>query len=613
MAAPFGDYSASGVAFHRLPWGDIDAFAHLQGDQSMVRRLRRAERSRRKLLLFALLEDAAKAPEHVGPLPSIETVWELFARVEEASPVAFDRLLAHPYTGAWASYTTRLLRNGLDGVGPLWIHLGHVHAIAAAAAIHAGLRFEIGVPLWHGNAALPSLGLARLPVSAPFSVAEVSGEAGNYIVSHADGWVRLPSRTDTDAPGWWSLHRMDTTAGRRRFAVRLDDLDPYRGLYEPVPPERLGGNSFEKWHRLLDEAWQLLVRAMPDYARLLPVGLDSLVPMPHVLFQNPSASTGEAFGSAVLGYPTDSASLAATLVHEFQHIVLGGLLHLTPLYDNDPRERIYVPWRDDPRPFAGAVQGVYAFLGVTAFWRALAGTGAGALDRHAWFEFARWRQETWRTLEILRADTCLTVAGQRFLDGVAEVLGPWQREPIEEDVARRAAAVATDHRAGWRLRHLRSSPDAVAELAKAWLAGRSRPPVALLRADLPPTPVPDGSWSHARAYLSRLALTEASHGQLRHLWPTVPDATTADFAYVTGRYRDAAHEYRAELAETPDRPASLVGLGLALAAIGPNPAARALLHCPELVRAVHRELRRTAQHVPTQESIGSWIGQLVSE
>jgi len=125
------------MAFHRLPWRDFDAFARMTGDRAMVRRLRGAERSRRKLLLYALIEDAAKAPEHLGPLPSIETVWELLARVEEASPVAFDRLLDHPYTGAWAGYTTRLLRNGLDGVGPLWIHLGHVHAIAAAAAIRA--------------------------------------------------------------------------------------------------------------------------------------------------------------------------------------------------------------------------------------------------------------------------------------------------------------------------------------------------------------------------------------------------------------------------------------------------------------------------------------------
>ena len=206
-----------------------------------------------------------------------------------------------------------------------------------------------------------------------------------------------------------------TAAGQERFAVRLDDVDPYRGLYEPVPPQRLSTAEFEEWRRLLGEAWGLLVAAVPDYAHLLPAGLDSLVPKPRVLFRNPSASTGEAFGSAVLGCPTDAASLAATIVHEFQHIVLGGVLHLAPLYDNDPRERIYVPWRDDPRPFAGAVQGVYAFFGVSAFWRALA--RSGSTTSMVWFEFAYWRRETWRTLESLRGTTASPMPGGGFSTG----------------------------------------------------------------------------------------------------------------------------------------------------------------------------------------------------
>ncbi len=595
-----------GMGFHNLPWDDFDALARICGDASMVRRLRRTERSRRKLLLYALLEKAGKTPDCFGPLPPMEIVWELLARVESVSPAAFDRLLTHPYTGTWAGYATRLLSDGLDGVGPLWSHLGHVHAIAAAAAVHAGLPFEIAVPSWNGDVALPSLGVARLPAPAMFSVAEVSGTRGEYVVSQGGHQVRLG-----DGPGWWGVREVHAKAGRERFSVRLDDVDPYRGLYEPLAPERLTEAQFGEWRRLLDEAWGLLVRALPDYCRLMAAGLDSLVPKPPVLFRNPSASTGEAFGSAVLGRPTDAASLAASLVHEFQHIVLGGVLHLTRLYESDPRERIAVPWRDDPRPISGAVQGAFAFLGVTAYWRASA--GAGVLGRRAWFEFAYWRQQTWRVLERLRADASLTDDGRRFLHGVAETLGPWQEEPVPADVAGLAAAAATDHRAGWRLRHLRPKPDAVAELAKAWLAGRSRPPVALLRADLPPTPVPDGPWSRARSDLIRLTLTEADRTRLADVWPTVPGATSADLAYVTGRYREAADQYRVQLAETPDDPPSLVGLGLALAAVGPHPAARALVSCPELVRAVHRELRHIGWHEPTQETIASWIGQLVSE
>ena len=599
-------------AFHRMPLADFDDFARMRGEASMVRRLRRAERSRRKLLLYALLEAVAKTPACLGPLPAVEAVWELLARVEDTSPAAFDRLLTHPYTGSWAGYATRLLRNGLDGSYPQWVHLGHVHAIAAAAAIRAGLAFEIAVPLCDGDAALPSLGLARLPVAARFVTAEIRGANGDYLVSHGAKRVRVPNPPDTDAPGWWSVRSVRAGLGRDRFTVRLDDVDPYRGLYEPVPPQRLTDGEFEEWRVLLDGAWRLLVTALPGYARLLPTGLNSLVPKPRVLFRNPSASTGEAFGSAVLGRPTDSASLASTLVHEFQHIVLGSILHLTPLHQEDHRERFYVPWRDDPRPLGGTLQGVYAFFGVTAFWRALARTSTGETNRRAWFEFAYWRQQSWRTLEALRDDTLLTEAGQRFLAGMEEVLKPWQAEHIAEDITDLADATAADHRAGWRVRHLRARADVITDLVAAWLAGRPRPPLTVTHADLPPTPVPDGTWSRARTDLVLLGLTQAGRARLPEIWPTVPGSTAADFAYAQGRFRDAAHAYRAELAESPDRCTSLVGLGLSLAAISPHPAARALLHCPELVRATHRRLRRTNRRVPTPEDLAAWIGQLIS-
>jgi HEXXH motif-containing protein len=602
MGQPSDDRSP----FHRLSWHDFDALARLDGDAGMMRRLRRAERSRRKLLLRALMEESAKTPELIGPLPPLDTAWELLARVEGRSPKAFDRLLTHPYTGSWAGYTTRLLRNGADGIGPLWMHLGHVHALAAAAAIRAHLDFETAVPVWEGNAMLPSLGMARLTASSAFSLAVVRGEHGRYTVTNDDSLVRLPDPLDTDSTNWWSIRRVRTRVGSHRFSLRLDDLDPYRGLYEPVPPQRLPGTEINTWHHLIDEACRLIAEHLPDFAESMPVGLNTLVPKPPVLFRNRSASTGEAFGSAVVGRPTDGASLASTLIHEFQHIVLGGVLHLTRLYDDDPRERIYVPWRDDPRPLSGAFQGVYAFFGVAAFWRALADTSS----RLAAFEFAHWREQSWRTLQVLRRDATLTDAGRRFLDGIAERLGPWQGEPVPKDIAELATAAGLDHRAGWRVRHLRPSPLAVAELADAWLAGRPRPTAIVDATDLPPTPVPDGAWSRARVDLVLLGLTDVN---IAETWQTVPGATATEFAYASGKFTDAARGYRAELAMDPDRPTSLVGLGLALSACGPDPAARALLHRPELVRAVHRRLRGTARHEPTPESVASWLGQLVSD
>ncbi|MGH3867312.1 MAG: HEXXH motif domain-containing protein [Pseudonocardiaceae bacterium] len=609
---PIEDHTAGdGFAFHRLSWADFDHLARGAGRAGVVLRLRSAERSRRLLLLRALVEETTKTPELVGPLPSSEVAWELLARVQEKAPSALDLMLAHPYTGAWAGYTTRLLRNRITGVCPIWMHVGHLHALAAAAAIHAGLDFHTHIPLWNGGAMLPTLGLAQLAIDSPWSVAEVRSERGQVRVGNDAASVQLPPAVAADAPGWWSIQRLTMRAGKHVLSVHLDDLDPYRGLYEPVLPQRLGSTEVDAWRVLLDQAWRLIVHHLPDTADALSAGLSSLVPCPVVPFRIPSASTGEAFGSAIIARPPDAASLAATLIHEFQHIRLGGLLHLTRLHDEDQRERFYTPWRNDPRPIGGVLQGVYAFFGVTAFWRALARAGTRTPDRTAAFEFAYWREQTWRVLCVLRDDPVLTPAGRRFVDGIAERLGPWQDEPVPADLADLVAAVAADHYAGWRIRYLRPDPGTVADLADTWLAGDAHPTAAHLGIDRAPTPVPDGSWSSARADLIRLSVANPpnSRNVLSRTWPSVPGATAADFAYVTGRLTDAAHGYRAELAADADRPAAWVGLGLALSGLGVMPAARALLHYPEVVRAVHRRIQARTRKVPAPDDLAAWIGR----
>jgi HEXXH motif-containing protein len=606
------DAASDGFVRHRLRWADLDLLARGAGGAGVVLRLRHAERSRRLLLLRALVEETSKAPELFGPLPSADDAWELLARVQGKAPGALDLMLAHPYTGSWAGYTTRLLTNRITGVLPMWMHVGHLHALAASAAVHAGLDFHTQVPLWNGGVMLPTLGMARLAAGSPWSVAQVRGADGRVQVGNEAGTVQLPPVLAADAAGWWGIPRLTMRAGRRVLSVRLDDLDPYRGLYEPVPPQRLDPTEVGAWRVLLDQAWQLIARHLPELADALPSGLDSLVPRPAVPFRAPSASTGEAFGSAVIARPPDAAALAATLVHEFQHIRLGGLLHLTRLHDEDLRERFYTPWRDDPRPVAGVLQGVYAFFGVTAFWRALAHAGPRSPDRGAAFEFAHWRTQTWRVLRVLRDDPSLTAAGRRFVDGIAERLGPWQDEPVPADLVDLVTAAGADHYAGWRMRHLRPDPATVANLAHAWLAGRDRPPPIRLATERPPTPVPDGSWSSARADLTRLRVADPLAGRraLSGTGLSVPGATAADLAYATGRLTDAARGYRAELAEDADLPAAWVGLGLALSGLGVLPAARALLHHPEVVRAVHRRLRAHSRPDPAPEELAAWIGRL---
>lgn len=597
------------ATFHQLPWADFDDLARSEIRPAVVRRLRRAERSRRLLLLRALMDEVSKTPELFTPLPSPEEAWDLLARVEDGSPDVFDSILAHPYLGSWAGYTIRLLRKGITGVCPMWSHVGHVHAIAAAAAIRAGLNFRAVVPVWEGGVALPTLGLARLPVEGPHSVAEVLGTRGQAEITNDAGRVVLTEPFDADEPGWWTVREATATAGRHRLTVRLDDVDPYRGLHEPMLPRRLDTAELRAWRDELTEAYRLIAQYLPELAEAFRTGLDSVVPGPAAPFRSASASTGEAFGSALIARPGDAPTLAATLVHEVQHIILGGVLHLAQLHEDDPRERFYAPWRPDPRPLGQALQGIYAFFGIAAFWREVARTQDGKLARRAKFEFVQSRSDAWRVLRTLRHDTNLTAAGRRFVNGIAERLRPWLAEPVPDDLRRLAEAITTDHHAGFRMRHVRPDRRTVATLADAWLVGSPHPPTALSYTDPRPTPVPDGAPSEARADLIRLDIALDDRRALFSMWRSVQDATISDFAYATGRFDDAARGYRAELAQRPDRVSSWVGLGLALTGIGTSPAARALTHYPELVRAVRRQITTRSSDVPTPERLATWLGE----
>lgn len=606
---------------HRLSWADFDALAKGEGDARVTERFRRAERSRRLLLLRALVDEAGKTPDIPGPLASLEDAWELMARAGDKDPAALESILAHPHTGSWAGYTVRLLRHHISGVSPLWVHVGHMHALAAAAAIRAGLEFGISVPVCHGGVMLPTLGFARLGVSG-YSVASAQGQQGRVTVSHGAAEISLPNAQEAGAWGWWGLRHLEADTDGQVLAVRLDDLDPYRGLREPVPPRRLSNADAINWGILLDEAWRILVRYLPTAAANLAAGLDTLVPLePTPPFRSLSASNGEAFGSAHVGRPDDGISLAASLVHEFQHMRLSGLLHLTPLHEDDPRERFYAHWRDDPRPLGGTLHGVYAFFGVAGFWRALVTRGPGSLARRAGFEFALWRTATWRALCSVRDDPALTASGQRFLRGISRTLESWLAERVPADLVRLADLVTADHYAGWRLRHIRPAPDLVNRLASTWLTGRGREPAAVrVGADQPPTPVPDGVWSHGRVSLVRWMLSDHGPWSAETTSPArwqpldrhaVPDATAADAALIVGSFADAARGYRAELAATPGKPTAWAGLGLALAAAGSTPAARTLMSRPELVRAVDRQIRAAGNQPPPPDELAGWIGRSI--
>ncbi|MEU7382208.1 MULTISPECIES: aKG-HExxH-type peptide beta-hydroxylase [unclassified Streptomyces] len=605
--------TGTGLTSHRISWSTVDAIARGTSGPGVVREIRNAERSRTLLLLRAIRDEAAASPQSTGPLPPPESAWQLLDHVQQTAPAALESVLSYPYVAGWAGFTLRRLRRGHPtDPAPAWVHLGHLHGVAAAAALHAGMDVDVRVPARNGTVPLPTLGLARSPAEpeARWSVARVVSRDGTSRVEMDGGTVRLPADLGQDAPGWWALRRLECGEGAHALSVRLDDLDPYRGLYETLDPHRLEDAEVVTWQAMLDEAWHLIRRHLSGRADAMSAGLDAIAPYPFTSrFPLISASSGEAFAGMAVARPHAAEDLAEILVHEFQHILLGGLLRLVPLIRRDEQaeeRRFYAPWRDDPRPAAGLLQGVCAFFGVTEFWRAALGSRDDVIADGAAFACARWERPTREAVRTLRADPSLTEAGSRFLQAIEERFSAWEEAPPvtpPHTAALTGNTVAADHRAGWRLRHLRPDPSAVADLARAW----QKDPGAntVLRYTETLVPQPDGPWSLARADLLRRT-ARAGSSSLDPDLAASTGATAADLALAERRWADAMDGYRAELADDPDRPSSWIGLALAWSSLEPGPGAALLLRRPQLVRAVHRRLR-AKPGAPQPEALATWL------
>ncbi|MEU6200403.1 HEXXH motif domain-containing protein [Streptomyces sp. NPDC047061] len=600
MQADGGSASAH-ADHHVIPSAYFDDLAAGRGGPEAVRFLWTTEYSRRLLLLRALLDTIAATSGALGPLPPVDTAWDTLTAAQQRAPEDFGKLLLHPQIGIWLGHSLRRLRHRAWGDGPLWTDLGHLHAVCAVAALRAGLPLRTTVPLRDGTAMFPGLGLARLPDRPRWGTAEVVVEAGRLQVDPYGTGVgppEPPGPPDGDAPGWQGLRALRADVAGRAVSVWLDDIDPYRDLSEPLPPQRLGKDELACWRERFGRAMDLLAGSDPGTAAAMAEGLRTIAEVRGApAWMILSASSGDAFGGLLTSLPPDPVSFAVTLVHEFQHTKLGALLHLLTLERDGGTERHYAPWRNDPRPLSGLLQGAYAFLGITDFWSRYLDHAPPAGRPLAEFEFALRRRQTQEAIHALRADPGLTAHGRRFLRGMAARLPAWRSDGrVRPDTAALAEFVATDHRTGWRIRHLAPAPDDVRALARAFAAG-----AAADARVAPSTVVPDlaAPWSHARFGLVRQRLAVPDAGDRHALsagdWP-VPSA--ADRALVAGA-PDAADAYARLLAGDPEDADAWTGLVLALAA-------RPLLHRPELPRAVHRELRMTGTAADPRD-VALWL------
>jgi HEXXH motif-containing protein len=585
---------------HLLPSESLAELLRGEGGPATLGLLLRAERSRR-LLLLRMLDDAAD----LGP------AWDLLSAAQRRAPRVVDDLLLYPQTGMWLTTALRRLRGKTadDGV-PAWVELGHMSALAAAAALRAGLDFTVEVPVRHGRAPLPTLGCAVLPVSGPWTRATVRARAGHAVVEAGGAEVVVPPEGGSAAPGWHPVRRVVVGPAGERLDIALDDVDPYRTYPLPTEPRPLSAEAVTQWRVMLERAWDVLLRDLPGTARAMRRGVLSLTPVPAgERFRPRSVSAGDAFGGVEASEPDDAVQLAVTLVHEFQHTKLGGLLHLAPLVTRGPvdsTERWYAPWRNDPRPLEGLLQGIYAFVGIVRFWREHRRTEPSAM---AHFEFALWRTQVRSALEQVHRHPRLTRLGAALLDTLREQCDRWLAEPVPGESLALARMCADDHAGRWRAHHRRPPAAAVDAAVRAWLDGAGGPPRALaaepgLVAD------PSAQWLDCLVILvrHRLAGPDAPDGPEKAA-ARVTGALTGDALLAAGDAVAARDAYAAHLFAESGPAGAWAGLGRALTESGAEPkAARLLSRHPERAHAVHRALLAATGSAPDPLRLATWLG-----
>lgn len=397
------------------------------GGADAVDRLARHELTVNRELLAAVW--------HQSPHDDTGTAaWETLAVLDAEAPESVDAVLAHPYLRPWAQ---RVLRGDAEAGR---IAMRGVAELAAAALLRSGQAGRVTVPTHRGVLRLPTLGALVVGEATEARVTSVSDESFVVRVEEREHTVGLKSAAD---PAWWGRHRFELPG----WAVALEDTDPWRDAHGYPVRDRLSPAAAERWHRDLAAAWEWIRRELPAYAPGLAAGLSVVTPLREsTAGADISSAARDAFGAVGIARPGTPQTLACLLVHEFQHVKLGAVLDVADLYDPACERLFYAPWRPDPRPLEGLLQGTYAHIAVVDYWGARRRTAPGAEARDAEVRFARWREQTAEAVDTLIGSGALTDLGVRFVTAMGDTVASRLTEPVGADALLSARRTAADHK-----------------------------------------------------------------------------------------------------------------------------------------------------------------------
>ncbi|MEV8632708.1 HEXXH motif domain-containing protein [Streptosporangium sp. NPDC051023] len=454
------------------------------GGAGAVGELRAAQALKNRLLVRGVVVEARLTGHAHADLA--ERAYGLLAEMERHAADEVQRVLVYPAVGAWAWRAYRSLmghaakairgdagdavrgtaggtaghmaegvgRGGGKGGGKDTAveDPGRLGALALAVAIRSGVACAVQLPVSDGTIMLPSLGRVTLPDVRGVVDVGVRPDGDGARLDVAGTRLRVSASDEVDGDGWEPLHRLPAPAGE---GLVIDDLDPYRWpaahaspVYEGVEP-RLTDEQRRVWRVCMRDAWQVLGAHHRTVAEEVISGIRVFTPITAPARGENSASSRETFGAVALSEPRNGLRLAATLAHEMQHAKLTALIDQVELTLPEAGGRHYAPWRDDPRPVYGLLQGSYAYLGVARFWGRQRRVERGEPAFRAEVEFARWREGAYLVSETLMNSGGLNERGERFVREMRRTLERLLSEPVGRAAAAQARLEADQHLEAW--------------------------------------------------------------------------------------------------------------------------------------------------------------------
>ena len=384
---------------HTLPGGGFELLSSGPGDMVTMAALAESSCSITRALVGTVGSGADDDGDRELSRAAVEG-WMLLAQLDEEHPQAVREVLTYPYVRAWAARCLNPPR-GADTD----LDRAHLAGLAAAAALRAGVEAELLLPVRDGHMHLPGVGALAAEAGAGHTSAVRISVAG---LARRDG-----------LGDWQPVRRF--TAGDMSFTV--DDIDPFRDCQAWVPAGWLSARGWQAWQQALTTATRQLAAELPAYASVIAAGLRSVVPMrPAAAGRSQSGTAKQAFGAIALALPGSTHMLGELLVHEMQHVKLTALCDLMDLFDPADSTKYQVPWRPDPRPVDGVLNGTYAYLAVGELWRSRASERAGSQASGHFLECRSWVE---RGIGILLNETALTPAGVRFVQGMDSTVKAW--------------------------------------------------------------------------------------------------------------------------------------------------------------------------------------------